>query len=168
MKKLITTACITAAMGFITSCGVPTELERSYNEGINIIPQPLELQQQTGRFMLTSTTSFYASTPEAEMIAAFFAAKLQKSTGLTLPIHKTESGSSIHLKIVPSFHPSSEAYRLVVDANNVTIEAATPQGLFYAMQSFMQLLPAEVESPTLVKQISWSAPCVTINDAPRF
>lgn len=168
MKKLITTACIAAAMGLISSCGVATEMERSYNEGINIIPQPLELQQQAGRFMLTSHTSFYASTPEAATVAAFFAAKLQKSTGLALPIHTTDSSASISLKIVPSFHSSTEAYRLVVDTASVTIEASTPQGLFYGMQSFMQLLPAEVESPTHVKNLTWSTPCVTISDAPRF
>ncbi|MGL5937265.1 MAG: family 20 glycosylhydrolase [Phocaeicola sp.] len=168
MKKLITTACLTASMGLITSCGVPTEMERSYNEGINIIPQPLELQQQTGHFLLTSNLSFSASTPEAETVAAFFAAKLKTSTGISIPIQSQSKANTISLKIVPSVGNNPEAYRLEVTPDSVTIEAAAAQGLFYGMQSFMQLLPAEVESPTLVKNITWSAPCVTINDAPRF
>ena len=36
------------------------------------------------------------------------------------------------------------------------------------MQSFLQLLPAEIESPSAVKDIAWTAPAVSIKDEPRF
>ena len=36
------------------------------------------------------------------------------------------------------------------------------------MQSFLQLLPAEIESPSKVNGIAWQAPAVSIKDAPRF
>ncbi|MGL5619936.1 MAG: family 20 glycosylhydrolase, partial [Tannerellaceae bacterium] len=41
-------------------------------------------------------------------------------------------------------------------------------GLFYGMQTLLQLLPAEIESATAVKGIAWSLPAVTIKDEPRF
>ncbi|MGL5272009.1 MAG: family 20 glycosylhydrolase, partial [Phocaeicola sp.] len=68
----------------------------------------------------------------------------------------------------PNLHPNKEAYQLTVVSSGVTIQASAPEGIFYGMQSFMQLLPAEVESPTKVNNITWSAPCVTIQDEPRF
>ena len=46
MKKLFTTVCVAATLGLLTSCGTQTAPERSYNEGINIIPMPASLQQQ--------------------------------------------------------------------------------------------------------------------------
>lgn len=168
MKKLFTTVCVAATLGLLTSCGTQTAPERSYNEGINIIPMPASLQQQEGRFLLSSSSSFYAPTPEAKTIAEFFAAKLKNSTGFNFAIADAEKDGGISLLIDPAMEINEEGYRLDVTPQGVKIQAKTPQGVFYGMQSFLQLLPAEVESPSVVKNIEWSAPCVSIDDAPRF
>ena len=168
MKKLFTTVCVAATLGLLTSCGTQTAPERSYNEGINIIPMPASLQQQEGRFLLSSSSSFYAPTPEAKTIAEFFAAKLKNSTGFNFAIADAEKDGGISLLIDPAMEINEEGYRLDVTPQGVKILAKTPQGVFYGMQSFLQLLPAEVESPSVVKNIEWSAPCVSIDDAPRF
>ena len=168
MKKLFTTVCVAATLGLLTSCGTQTAPERTYNEGINIIPMPASLQQQEGRFLLSSSSSFYAPTPEAKTIAEFFAAKLKNSTGFNFAIADAEKDGGISLLIDPAMEINEEGYRLDVTPQGVKIQAKTPQGVFYGMQSFLQLLPAEVESPSVVKNIEWSAPCVSIDDAPRF
>ena len=168
MKKLFTTVCVAATLGLLTSCGTQTAPERTYNEGINIIPMPASLQQQEGRFLLSSSSSFYAPTPEAKTIAEFFAAKLKNSTGFNFAIADAEKDGGISLLIDPAMEINEEGYRLDVTPQGVKILAKTPQGVFYGMQSFLQLLPAEVESPSVVKNIEWSAPCVSIDDAPRF
>ena len=160
--------CVAATLGLLTSCGTQTAPERSYNEGINIIPMPASLQQQEGRFLLSSSSSFYAPTPEAKTIAEFFAAKLKNSTGFNFAIADAEKDGGISLLIDPAMEINEEGYRLDVTPQGVKIQAKTPQGVFYGMQSFLQLLPAEVESPSVVKNIEWSAPCVSIDDAPRF
>lgn len=168
MKKLISTMCVAAAFGLMTSCGTQTEPMKSYNEGINIIPTPLELQQQDGRFMLTSGASFYAPTAEAKTIAEFFAAKLRNVTGYDITLADAEKDGGIALLIDPAMDINEEGYQLDVTAKGVKIQAKTPQGIFFGMQSFMQLLPAEVEAPKLVSNVEWSASCVSIKDAPRF
>ena len=91
MKKLFTTMCVAATLGILTSCGTQTAPERSYNEGINIIPTPASMQQQDGRFKLASGTAFYAPTPEAKTIAEFFEAKLKGSTGFNLAVSDSEA-----------------------------------------------------------------------------
>jgi len=40
--------------------------------------------------------------------------------------------------------------------------------LFYGIQSLLQLLPPAIESRSLVNNVRWEAPCVTIKDVPRF
>lgn len=168
MKKLFTMVCMAATLGLLTSCGTQTAPEKSYNKGINIIPMPAEIQQQGGHFQLASGTSFHAPTPEAKTIAEFFAAKLKTSTGFGFSVTNAEKDDAISLLIDPTMRLNDEGYQLNVTPKGVKIQAKTPQGVFYGMQSFLQLLPAEVESPMVVKNINWSAPCVTVNDAPRF
>ena len=51
----------------------------------------------------------------------------------------------------------AEGYRLRVEPNDVTICHSTPQGLFYAKQTLLQL-----------QHEDGSCPCVEIEDAPRF
>ena len=68
MKKIVLLMGLFAVIGLTTSCGPKTDMERSYNAGINIIPMPAELQQQEGNFTLKNGTTFYASTPEEALI----------------------------------------------------------------------------------------------------
>lgn len=159
---------VTAALGLLTSCGFATSPVRSYNEGINIIPTPASLQQTEGYFQLSSTTPFYAPSAEAKTIAEFFAAKLKTSTGLNFDITDTDRSENISLLIDPTIEMNEEGYELNVTPTSVKIQAKTPKGIFYGMQTLMQLLPAEVESSTLVRRVNWSIPCVTIKDTPRF
>ena len=157
-----------AVIGLTTSCGPKTDMERSYNAGINIIPMPAELQQQEGNFTLKNGATFYASTPEAKKVAEFFIKKLQKPTGYTFNLAEGEGKDGITLTLDPNLALNEEGYQMTVTADQVKITAKAANGLFYGMQTMLQLLPAEVESPELVKNIAWTAPCVTISDEPRF
>ena len=165
MRKFISKVCMILAVGFMTSCGSAT-MEKEYNQGINIIPVPLSLQQQQGKFVLNSNTTIQASTPEGEKIATLFANKLKASTGYNLQV--TEAGGNIILNIDPKQEMKEEGYKLAVTPAEVTITAKTPAGAFYGMQSLLQLLPAEVESTEVVKGVEWTVPCVAIEDAPRM
>lgn len=58
-----------------------------------------------------------------------------------------------------------EGYTLNITANEVRIEASTPAGIFYGIQSFKSLIPpASWKS----KQASIAVPAVEVADAPRF
>lgn len=157
-----------AVIGLTTSCGPKTDMERSYNAGINIIPMPAELQQQEGNFTLKNGATFYASTSEAKKVAEFFIKKLQQPTGYTFNLAEGEGKDGITLTLDPNLALNEEGYQMTVTADQVKITAKAANGLFYGMQTMLQLLPAEVESPELVKDIAWTAPCVTISDEPRF
>lgn len=166
MKKLLATFCAGMALCFLASCAEPQGEVKSYNQGINIIPTPQSLVQHDGFFRLSSNTAIAAASPEAKTVAEFFAAKMRTATGLNIQV--AEKGN-IQLSVDPSLDVANdEGYTLDVTKDGAVVVAKTAQGLFYGMQSFLQLLPAEIESPSKVNGIAWQAPAVSIKDAPRF
>ena len=169
MKKL-TPIILFMVTILMLSCGgsEPTVL-KPYNEGINITPLPLELTQREDTFKLGKSVVFVADNADVEKVAAYFAAKIKASTGYNLSIEKTKPATDyINLSIVADLPVNEEGYLLDVTEKGIDIQAKTPHGLFYGMQTVMQLLPAEIESPTLVKNIAWKVPGVAIKDEPRF
>lgn len=60
-----------------------------------------------------------------------------------------------------------EGYVLDITATGVTIEASTSDGVFYAMQSLMRLLPPNVVLGKKVEQ-AYALPVARIEDEPRF
>lgn len=160
--------CMAATVAVMTSCGSQPAPERCYNKGINIIPVPTSLVEQEGVYTLTGSTTFYAPTEQAKTVAEFFAARLKQSTGFNLKVTDAEKSGAIKLLIDDSLDMNEEGYKLDVTTDGVTVVAKTAHGVFYGMETLMQLLPAEVESPTVVKNIAWTAQNVSIEDAPRF
>ena len=163
-KNFFSALCAGIALSFLAGCSQPGEV-KPYNEGIHIIPLPQTLTQQDGQFTLSSSTTLAATTPEAKTIAEFFANKLKTATGYSIGV--SEKGN-VSLSIDPSLDTNDEGYTLDVTAQGVTVTGKTAQGLFYGMQTFLQLLPAEIESPSKVSGIAWTAPAVSVKDEPRF
>lgn len=169
MRKLLVSLCaVGLSLAVLSSCGGSAEEVKSYNQGINIIPAPVSLQQKEGAFKLGTSTKIYASSPEAKVVGEFFASKLNQATGYNVSVAEEKPSAGISLLIDSSLEMGDEGYLLDVDSKNVVVKAKTAQGLFYGMQSFLQLLPAEIESPTVVNGIAWKAPAVSIKDEPRF
>lgn len=167
MKKLIS-MCAGAALTILASCSEEPAKQLSYNQGINVIPTPVSLVQNEGSFKLSKNTAFSASTPEAKTIAEYFAAKMNLATGYQVTVTDQKSSNSISLVIDDALDINNEGYTLEVTTSGAVVKAKTPQGLFYGMQTFMQLLPAEIESPVVVNGIAWIVPCVSVKDEPRF
>jgi len=168
MKKMGFLLTVIAVV-FFTACGDDASQVKEYNRGINIIPKPQSLVLNKGVFRLNEKTCIVAATPETQTIAFYFAAKIRRATGYPLSLNENEPRkNTISLRIDPSLSVNNEGYTLDVTPSSVIVKAKTSQGLFYGMQSFMQLLPAEIEHKGLVENMSWIAPCVTIQDQPRF
>ena len=169
MRKIIPVILFICSAISILSCGQEKQTEvKSYNRGINIIPAPANLTREEGHFTLKKNTSFFISDPTLKPIVEFFSNRLQKSTGYSLNTTSKENQNTIRLYMDPAAEIPEEGYILEVRPDYVTIRSRTGQGIFYGMQSFMQLFPAEIESPELVSNIPWEAPSVSITDYPRF
>lgn len=169
LKKLIPICTMTLAL-ILSSCGSTEEpILKVYNEGINITPIPLELKQDSGYFQLSKNTVFSVNEASLDKVVTYFTDKIKNSTGYQLSIKTAKAESNyINISLTQDIDVNEEGYLLEVTDKGIDIKAKTPQGAFYGMQTVMQLLPAEIESPTKINYIAWRIPCVTIKDEPRF
>jgi hexosaminidase len=137
---------------------------------INIIPQPAEVRLGTGEFVVTPATAIVVTgtDPEVKRIAGMLNQELKRAAGFELKIGNAPSKNAIHFKLVPEVGLGKEGYRLKVGYEDVEISANQSAGLFYGLQSLLQLLPPQIESKTLITNIKWSLPVVEIKDVPRF
>jgi len=134
-----------------------------------IVPQPVSMMPAEGFFELEASTRFVAAPGELQEIVGFFQAKIKASTGFDLAITEgVPSNGFISLEIDPQISNNEEAYTLVVAEGKVEIKGSSLKGVYYGMQSLLQLLPPEIESPSLVTDVAWVIPAVTISDKPRF
>lgn len=168
LKKIIPlwTFCLALA---VSSCGSGETVHKVYNEGINVTPRPLELTQSEGTYTLSKNAVFCTKDEALKTVANFFITKIKNSTGYALKVSDGEVATDyIKLSIVADLPVNDEGYLLEVTDKGIDIQAKTPQGAFYGMQTIMQLLPAEIESGTTVKNIAWNIPFVKVKDEPRF
>lgn len=158
LKKLTSLLSLTAVL-----CMSPTF---AVGADINIIPVPVKVDKQSGEFTLPQQTVISFNTSEGKAIGDFFAGRIKSSTGYDVKVLGQKG--NINIVINPALSMHDEGYCLDVTTQGVTVKAKTAQGAFYGMESFMQLLPAEIESPTVVKDVKWVAQNCSIEDYPRF
>lgn len=142
-----------------------------YNQGINIIPQPKSLKLLGGKpFILTGKTPIVAEGDSALIVSRYFADKLNRPTGYSLEAipGRASKGRGLFARIDPRLPLGSEGYTLKTSARGVELVGKTAQGLFYAYQSLLQLLPAEVERSSRASGVMWQIPSVEVTDEPAF
>jgi hexosaminidase len=138
---------------------------------IAIIPEPAQLVQNAGTFTFPNTITIQApDLPALSVTNNFLQQRLSLATGYKVTLSSNESNPTIKLVLDKTANQKigSEGYQLNITTTNITIEANQPAGLFYGVQTLMQLLPKEIESNTVMPQVKWQAPCVSITDYPRF
>ena len=144
------------------------------NHSVYIVPQPVSMQMGKGDFILkpASVIELSATDADAKRVANFLSKKLSAATGYAVPVQSvsgpSNSSGNIRLSLFNDGALGSEGYKLNVSTSLVTITANKPAGLFYGMQTLLQLLPKEIESKTAVKNINWNIPAITVTDYPRF
>lgn len=135
---------------------------------VNLIPLPVKVENHRGVFRLRNTTKLVFAQENAEL-ADLFSSMLNVPTGFSLD-RTANSNRGIHFVINRTFNNTlgNEGYILDVKPSRIDISANKPAGLFYGMQTLMQLLPQEIESPVRTMQDNWVVPCLKIIDYPRF
>ena len=134
---------------------------------VNVIPHPYEYDvNPLYRYYFTEQSGVVCKQKELLPIAELFTENIKKSTGLNLPIVK-RSKNPIILRIDKRMkHP--EGYTLFIYTDAIEIFGASPVGVYYGLQTLMQLLPPEIESDTIINGKEWSLPIAVIEDYPRF
>ncbi|MDQ8053495.1 MAG: family 20 glycosylhydrolase [Pedobacter sp.] len=142
------------------------------NSEIAIIPEPVSISKQAGHFILPSNITIQVGkSPELKQTVAFLQERLGTATGYYVTTTNTPTATAtirLILNDKTDAYIGQEGYHVSVTTKQVTVRANQPAGLFYGVQTLLQLLPKEIESKEAVKGIKWSAPCVEITDFPRL
>ena len=127
----------------------------------SVIPVPLKMEQGTGSFLLSEKTKLYTNLQGGE-------AELWENYLKALPVQLKEARMKdrkqmLFLLITPKTPqlPSPESYTLSVTSQRIEIRATSGAGLFYGLQTLLQLAQPSGAG-------SYSIASVEIEDTPRF
>jgi hexosaminidase len=123
---------------------------------VHIIPVPVSVKEQPGHFVLTTATTISATVDSFASTASW----------LTQYLHLQQGKGGKHITLTTPAGRNTlgaEGYTLSVTPSGIRISANTAAGIFYGMQSLLQLLPVDA-----VPGRPTDIPCVEITDYPRF
>ncbi|RYG17072.1 MAG: beta-N-acetylhexosaminidase, partial [Chitinophagaceae bacterium] len=139
---------------------------------ISIIPEPVTVIKQEGHYILPQSILIQAvKSNELKQAIAFLQERLGIPTGYFVSSTAAASNTAnIRLALTDKNDAviGTEGYHLQVTPQQITITANKPAGIFYGVQTLIQLLPKEIESKEEVKDVKWQLPCVSITDYPRL
>ncbi|TDQ10325.1 beta-N-acetylhexosaminidase [Pedobacter metabolipauper] len=143
----------------------------NHTSEIAIIPEPVSVIKGEGHFVLPSNVVIQApANMELTQTVAFLQERLSVPTGSFVSnVSTTTARATIKLILNDKANAllGKEGYQLSVNPNAITIRANKPAGIFYGVQSLIQLFPKEIEGKELMADVDWEAPCVEITDYPR-
>jgi hexosaminidase len=132
---------------------------------VNIIPQPVSVKMPdvTGSFNISPDTKIVLEGSGLENSVQFFNAYLKEFYGFSLETTAKAKGNN---NLILNFERLDDsipgAYNLSVDQKGIYIGGDNETGVFYGIQTLIQLLPLPVGAQKL------SVPYVQISDRPRF
>ncbi|MBS1663356.1 MAG: family 20 glycosylhydrolase [Bacteroidetes bacterium] len=134
-----------------------------------LIPVPVSQQQKSGVFTLPKTIVIEAQQTPGNTLQDL-KSHLSLPTGYSVTTTSSNSNATIRLILNTNADAQlgAEGYTLDVSPKAIQIRANQPAGLFYGVQTLLQLLPKDIESKVPVKNTAWTIPCQTITDYPRF
>ena len=131
-----------------------------------IIPKPVSLQQQAGSFTLTPQTALVVLADSLQNSAAFFNKYLEHYYGFTLEVKQgtpadTAAENAIVLGVAPMDKATAGGYTLHSDDAGIQISGKDAPGVFYGIQTLIQLLPTTPSESLAIAKVN-------ITDYPEY
>lgn len=130
---------------------------------ISIIPQPVAIKQEEGFFLIDENTSIQYSSHQKTLTpaVAYFVNAINEISPYKLKVN-APTLHKIQLVLDTTIIPQKEGYQLIINQSGIKITANSYGGIFYAMQSVLQLLPPTRNNAKLL------VPFMQMTDFPRF
>ncbi len=135
---------------------------------INIIPKPVSVKQPriAAHFSVDASTQLVLEGSNLETTAQILNDYIETYYGFRLKTATSAPGNnSVVLNFERMDKPVPGAYTLTVNNKGVYIAGDNEEGVFYGIQTLIQLLPPD---PAKVNNKKLSIPYVSIEDYPRF
>lgn len=133
------------------------------SQNVSIIPEPLEFKQLKGEFHFNLNTQLSFNSPGIDSLAGYLHSMIRTRTGMNIDLpamRKKQVSNSIHLSLEEdTWKGDQEGYHLAIYPKMIKITAGSHQGLFYGIQTLIQLIENS--------ENGWLA-SMEITDEPRF
>ena len=153
------------AATFLCSCASGGKTE---TEDCPILPRPQQVDRQQGEYVMRGeqTVAFPDSSAGAHTVFRYLNEALRPA-GISLKQVAPEAKASIRWSF--SDQLAEEAYTLTITPEAISIcSSPSAKGLFYGVQSLLQLLPPSAWDTKQKPAESYLLPAMNLTDAPRF
>jgi hexosaminidase len=144
---------------------------RGYRPPVAIIPEPVSMIVSNASLELSDAITIITNTKDAELqkMVQRLSAQLLRTHFVDVAIKegKTLTKDALYIGLVNDKSIPEEGYRLTINENGISLTASKHAGIFYGIQTLLQLLPNDVESNDRYDEV-WLVRHVTIEDHPRF
>lgn len=151
-----------ACMSLLLAASLGMEAQNT----LSLVPKPLHLEQTEDQFTLKSGMTI-ACEKGLEEQAGYLQQMLRQATGWEIKVRPDSRKGNIVLTLDSVANTHAEGYTLSVDKKSVRIAGADVAGVFYGLQTLLQLFPEEVYRNSLAGQVAWTVPGVKIVDHPE-
>jgi hexosaminidase len=165
MRKYFFSAVVFCAVMPILSFSVTRAADSTR---IHLVPEPVSVKDRNGEFIFDRSVSLVVRVgdPVLDSTLQWFTGKVADMTGVGLASGRAgRKNIRVELNGAPDEKIGNEGYTLSITPTVITVRANTPAGIFYGLQTFLQLVPPGVGNGHTA---SWPVPCAEITDYPRF
>ena len=136
---------------------------------LSIIPIPVNMEVNSGWFTFKKSPLIYYNSEELIQVAKYLDSNLNSSLGVSSKLSEGQ-GSGINLIIsdVVDEDLEDEGYKLIVTSKKIDIVAYKANGIFYGVQTLLQMLPHQLSATALRNGTINKIRCVEVTDKPRF
>ncbi len=132
-----------------------------------LIPKPNQINYHSETFDLTEKTVLVVEAAELLPGIEVFNERIANHSKSKLKVAESGSADS-NITIKLNSNLSEEGYHLEIAKHSVIIEAATANGVFYALQTFLQMCPSDLLTEGGKREFNYSVTTATIDDSPQF
>ena len=135
-----------------------------------LIPFPKEIKFSKETFSLTAKTKIILFDTSLRQEVGFLNNHLKSNYNIQLAISTVlpKSGHFILFKHTTSKPESEESYNLKMNPTSIQITAANNTGIFYAIETLIQLMPTEKKDIKKTFGSEVQIPCADISDSPQY
>ncbi len=118
---------------------------------MNLIPKPQGIKITDDYYTISGNTHFTSVNVDDDL-KNYLRNYLTKLYGIKFSETQSENKSQIKIILDEKFaNKNPEAYSLIIAANNITITSSNEAGLFYGIQTLLQLLPKNISKNEAIK-----------------
>ncbi len=130
-------------------------------DNVSIIPMPKTMEIGAGYYDVNVSSDIYINDNKLKEIQAFLQKGVKNYTTWDLKSSQNKEASISLILDTSIANAKTESYSLLINEKGIVISASTEAGIFYGVQSFLQLLPLDAKENVRL-------PFVSIQDEPIF